>query len=141
MKDPTFYIEQKLKLLQTIGQVTMLWWVTVIVLCATTIVAAWKHRDEIHNRAHVHLGGIAVFFLFTLFLAYGYFVLRYVNGFSADVRPLLKLAGANETVFDAEVIFFRRAMYTALLDYVVLFLAWVVVWISLARHVRRKANA
>lgn len=128
-----FIIEQKLSILNAIGGVTMSWWTTAIVFCLSSIGVSWLYRNKIEKR-FLTAGFITVLVVFILLAAYGIIVSSYLAHIKSDVAALAKSYGASASTFDPEVEFFQRAMITANIDFTVLTVVWILLYIYLIRR-------
>lgn len=127
-----FILGQKLELWRTIGNVTMLWWVSAIVLCMSTLAAVWTHRASLEKRSHVHVVGIAGALFFGMIFSYGVAVILYIPHLRSDLAVLLAARSENTTPFESELQFFRHAMYLGTGNYILVNAAWVMMWRHLA---------
>jgi hypothetical protein len=132
-----FLLEQKIATMNAIGGVTMSWWTTAIVFCLSAIGVVWLYRNKI-ERQFVTVGFAVVFVVFLLLAAYGVLVSGYLSKVQADLRTLSVKYGAPEATFDAEVGFFQRAMVTANIDFIVLTLVWIFLYVHMLRRPQPK---
>ena len=130
-----FVLGQKLEMWRTIGNVTMLWWVSAIVLCLSILGAAWTHGHKLKERFHLHVAGVAIMVFFTMVFSYGLLVILYIPRLHEDLVALLAAGARETTTFDSELWFFRFAMYTGTADYLMVMAVWVIMWIHYARTI------
>lgn len=134
-----FLLEQKLSVMNAIGAVTMSWWTTAIVFCLTSIGVAWLYRNRIEKR-FLTAGFITVLVVFILLAAYGLLVTSYLGRIKIDIASLANSYGAPANTFDPEIEFFQQAMITANIDFTVLTVVWVVLYIYLIRRPASKIS-
>jgi hypothetical protein len=126
-----FLLTQKLEMWRTIGDATMLWWVSAVVLCATIIGIALTHADKIKKPRHLHVAALVVMVFFTMIFTYGLIVILYIPRLHADIVSLAAGQPGVGTAFNPELWFFRYAMYMGTGNYLLFMVVWGILW----RHV------
>ncbi|HEU0144057.1 MAG TPA: hypothetical protein VFQ47_04665 [Nitrososphaera sp.] len=127
-----FLIEQKMASMNTAGNVCMTWWVSSVVFCGSILAAVWLQREELAKSGFFLLASFS--FVLTVFFAgiviFGIVAIKYLKKFHKDIFALAKELN-QEGVFCTEVIYFKRAMEIGTGSFALIFIAWIILCISL----------
>lgn len=127
-----FLIEQKMSSLHTAGSVCMTWWVSSVVFCGSILAAVWLQKSDLVKAGVFILVGLSL--VLTVFFAsivlFGIVAIKYLWKFCRDMRKLTKRLNYGGS-FETEITYFIRAMKLGTWSFALVFVAWVILCISL----------
>ena len=125
-----FLFEQKIKCVNTIGNVCMSWYVSTVVFYGTILAVVWWNRQDLTNSKVILWLGclLTVFFIGVLY--YGITFIKYLNRLDEQISEFTKQL-EHEGFFSHEIFTFKRAMLIGTLSFGIILLAWLVLWIGL----------
>lgn len=129
---PKFLIEQKMHIYQTVGNVSMTWWASSILFCASILASVWLKRDLISALPYFGLlGGVLATFFLSL-VVFGVCLYVYACDLQSDLEVSLRKIHASSRSFDPELDLLKRGILDATSSFILIAGAWLVLWRSLA---------
>ena len=130
MQEPSdILLQQKIAFVNMLANVTMLWWVSSVVFCATILASVWYKRDLIRSPRQLRW---LLFVFFLSIVAYGVLVVAFLWGVEPEVSSLAAGLGADDDYFSTELGFFRAAVLVGTSSFVLVLLAWIFIWRNLS---------
>ena len=125
-----FLIEQKISYLNTVGNVSMSWWVSSVVFCGTILAVVWLYRTELTESGIIKWLGVVLTVFFITVVVYGIVLIKYLNRLHAEVSALASELNY-ENFFSNEIETFKRAMVNGTSSFAIILVAWIFLWIGL----------
>jgi len=129
----TFLITQKIGIYRTVCEVTMLWWVSTILLCLSIVGLIWYRRDSIRRHPSFKLIAIFVYLFLSTGIIYCVSVLCYFYILEQELGHLLEKASLLNTAFDTELLFAELAMINGIVTLIIVMAVWHLIYLHLPR--------
>jgi len=137
-----FLIEQKIEVFRTVCDISMLWWVSSVVFCASILAALWIKRCELEHLPY--LGRLSLSALLSVFfisiIFYGVWVYWYFSVLQGDLAKLLHQIKASPTTFDTELNLAKLAILTGASSFGIVLIIWVILICAIWRSLRGRGS-
>lgn len=133
-----FLLERKLDFLKEIAQACMLWWVSSVVFCGTVIAAVWSKWEKLKEQKVIRWLGIVLCVFFSSIVAFGYLVIVYLWNLEIELADVAKKLNLPDRNFQYELLTFRRAIWAGTSSFILVWIAWILMWVKLSKRVKRK---
>lgn len=131
-EETRFLLGQKLAFANTVSQVSMTWWVSSVVFCASILAAVWLKRADLIESGIFYPLGIFLCFFFAGVVIFGAQITwHYLRDLRQDLSNLPKKADG-EAFFSTELKTFKRSMFIGTASFFLILIVWVFFLIGLA---------
>lgn len=119
-----FILEQKVSFLNTLGNVSMLWWVTSVVFSLSILAGVWKFREQLVEKKWIKVIGMFGFVFFSTIVLYGVAVFLYIYFVSAEIIKYAKSLEISFNYIYAELVLFQTAITLGTITFVGILFLW-----------------
>ena len=124
----------KYEFLSVYANLSMLWWVSSIVFCASVIAAVWRFQSEIFNMPRLYIN--ILFFVGSVFfitiVAYGSLAVFFVKWMEQEILYVAeRLSIADVTFFEYTA--FRILVLLGTTSFILVLILWIALWLHFAR--------
>lgn len=128
-----FLFAQKVAFINTVAHVSMIWWVSTVALCVSILAAVWLKKDELKEQGLIKWIGPALFFAFSTIIFYGLLIIFYLNQVQEEISALATILKTSSD-YSTELYYFRLAMINGTSSFVMVWIAWIVLWRKLLKN-------
>jgi hypothetical protein len=126
-------LEQKLSFINTGSQVSMLWWASSVVFCATIVGVVWLNRSTLINlppELNFSFIILVVVFFITV-VNYGFLVITATKKVKSEIPDLMKeleIPNPVHNIFDTEFSTLRKCIWNGISSFAILSCIWILMW-------------
>jgi large-conductance mechanosensitive channel len=133
-----FLIEQKVTFINAAASVCMSWWVTSTLFSGSILATVWAKRNQIIEHKLVNWLGCILFVFFSSIVFYGFMMTYYLSSVQSEIDILVEKLKPEAAFFHIELSAFFWAMIAGTISFVLVWAAWIFLWINLSSDAKKK---
>lgn len=127
-----FLLEQKVAFINTTLGICMLWWVSSVVFSGSALAGIWlRFYRLIDNKSVVHWLGVILSVFFGSMVSFGIMIVMGLNNLGKEIDELAQRITPISNFYATELFYFKWGMILGTSSFVLVWIAWCVMWLRL----------